>query len=55
MFNVYAITQNAKLRQGEVERKAKDAWKYYEHPLEAVEIPPQTNTTFDSSCQCCCT
>ena len=52
MFNEYSVFQMMKLRQEEIERTSKDAWKHFIHNSEKINL--QTKTTVNPCCQCAC-
>ncbi|MDN3019587.1 hypothetical protein PH210_25820 [Paenibacillus sp. BSR1-1] len=53
MFNDYLVFQMMKLRQEEIERKANEAWKFYDQ-IEDKELMMHSVPSVNLDCQCAC-
>ncbi|WP_223593954.1 hypothetical protein [Neobacillus bataviensis] len=54
MFNEYSVFQMMKFRQEEIERNAKEAWKFYDlaEQNQLKELSQQTTPSLKPCCQC---
>jgi hypothetical protein len=52
MFNEYSVFQIMKLRQEEIERTSKDAWKHFVPDSEEINL--HNKTTVYPCCQSAC-